>query len=120
MNNQNKRNPFSGLHRPLFALLAAGCLSPQEAWSENLRIGPTVTYHKLVDKTIIGKVVDEKSSPLPGVSVVVKGTTTGSITGTDGTFSLSVPETATTLSFSFIGYASQEIAIANQSNIQVI
>ncbi|HWV31919.1 MAG TPA: TonB-dependent receptor, partial [Dyadobacter sp.] len=103
----------------LFALLAAGCLSPQEVWAEKLRFEPAVTYRKPVDKTISGRVVDEKNSPLPGVSVVVKGTTTGSITGADGTFSLNVAETATTLSFSFIGYSSQEVAIGNQSNIQV-
>jgi len=120
MNNPNRRNPFSGLRRPLFALLAAGCLSPQEVWSEKLRFEPTVSYRKPVDKTITGKVVDEKNSPLPGVSVVVKGTTTGSITGTDGSFSLSVADNASTLAFSFIGYTSQEIAIGNQSNIQVI
>lgn len=119
MNNQQRRNPYSGLCRPLFALLAAGCLSPQVVWSEKLRFEPAITYRKPVDKTITGKVVDEKNNPLPGVSVVVKGTTTGSITGTDGTYSLSVPETATMLSFSFIGYTSQEIAIGNQSDIKV-
>ncbi|GGM75036.1 SusC/RagA family TonB-linked outer membrane protein [Dyadobacter beijingensis] len=120
MNNQNRRNPSLGLRRPLFALLVAGCLSPQEVWAENLRVGPAITYRKMLDKTITGKVVDEKNNPLPGVSVVVKGTTTGSITGTDGTYSLNVSETATILSFSFIGYTSQEITIGNQSNIQVI
>lgn len=119
MNNQQRRNPYSGLCRPLFALLAAGCLSPQVVWSEKLRFEPAISYRKTVDKTITGKVVDEKNNPLPGVSVVVKGTTTGSITGTDGTYSLSVPETATMLSFSFIGYTSQEIAIGNQSDIKV-
>jgi len=119
MNNSNRRNPLLGLRRPLFALLAAGCLSPQQGWSEKLHFEPAVNYRKPVDKTITGKVVDEKNSPLPGVSVVVKGTTTGSITGADGTFSLNVSETATTLSFSFIGYSSQEVAIGNQSNIQV-
>ncbi|ACT95489.1 SusC/RagA family TonB-linked outer membrane protein [Dyadobacter fermentans] len=119
MNNQNRRNPLMGLRRPLFALLAAGCLSPQEVWSEKLRFEPAVTYRKPVDKTITGKVVDEKNNPLPGVSVVVKGTTTGSITGTDGTYTLDVPDNAVTLAFSFIGYTSQEITIGNQSNIQV-
>ncbi|SDF16299.1 TonB-linked outer membrane protein, SusC/RagA family [Dyadobacter soli] len=119
MNNQNRRNPLLGLRRPLFALLAAGCLSPQMGWSADLRVEPATAYRKLVDKTITGKVVDEKNNPLPGVSVVVKGTTIGSITGTDGTYSLSVADNAATLAFSFIGYTSQEITIGNQSNIQV-
>lgn len=70
-------------------------------------------------KTITGKVVDDRNVPLPGVAVVVKGTTTGIVTDIDGNYSLPVPADAQTLVFSFIGMKSQEIAIGNQTAINV-
>lgn len=57
---------------------------------------------------LTGRVVSEKNEPLPGVTVVVRGTTRGTTTDADGSFTLAVPETAGTLTFSFIGYQTQE------------
>ena len=55
-------------------------------------------------KTITGKVVSsEDNSPIPGVSVVVKGTTMGTITNQDGLYSLQVPASARSLAYSFVG-----------------
>ncbi len=69
---------------------------------------------------ISGKVTDTASSPLPGVSVVVKGTTIGTITDYDGKYSLSsVPENAV-LTFSFVGMKMQEVAIGNKTSINVV
>ncbi len=62
-------------------------------------------------KTISGVVNDQKGLPLPGVSVVVKGTTVGTITNPDGSFNLSVPSSAETLQFSFIGMKMQEVPL---------
>jgi TonB-dependent starch-binding outer membrane protein SusC len=70
-------------------------------------------------KTITGQVVDEGGITLPGVSVVVKGTTTGTITDIDGKYSLNVSSGAKTLVFSFVGMTTQEIVINNQSQINV-
>ncbi len=70
-------------------------------------------------KTISGKVVDEQGMPLPGVSVVVKGTTVGMVTDIDGNYSMEVPQDAETLVFSFVGMKKQEIVIGNQSTINV-
>lgn len=68
------------------------------------------------DKTVSGKLTDEKSGqPLSGVSVTVKGTTLGTQTGTDGTFRLSVPATAKTLVFSFVNYETVETPIGNKT-----
>ncbi|MDO9593028.1 MAG: carboxypeptidase-like regulatory domain-containing protein, partial [Erysipelotrichaceae bacterium] len=70
-------------------------------------------------KTITGKVTDSSGSPLPGVSVVVKGTTTGSITDVDGNYSISnIPENAT-LQFSFVGMKGQEVAVAGKTVINI-
>lgn len=70
-------------------------------------------------KSVSGKVTDSSGSSLPGVSVVVKGTTTGVITDMDGKYSLSkVPENAI-LQFSFVGMKTQEIVVGNKTNINV-
>ncbi len=63
-----------------------------------------------------GVVVDESGSPLPGVSVYVKGTTNGTITDIDGNFSINVESNAT-LVFSFVGFTSQEIAVNGRSSL---
>jgi TonB-linked SusC/RagA family outer membrane protein len=62
-------------------------------------------------RTVTGKVVDENNSPLPGASVVVKGTTQGISSGNDGTFMLSVPAGSDILTVSFIGMETQDVPI---------
>lgn len=72
------------------------------------------------EKTITGNVVDEGGMPLPGVSVVVEGTTIGIVTNVDGNYSLSgVPENANVLVFSFVGMKQQEVAIGNKTSINI-
>lgn len=63
---------------------------------------------KLLAWPLSGKVTSPQGEALPGVTVMVKGTTTGTQTGVDGSFSLQVPENGGTLVFSFIGYVTQE------------
>ena len=62
----------------------------------------------------------EDGSALPGVSVVVKGTTIGTVTDFEGNYDLTVPEDAKTLVFSFIGMVSQEVAIAGATAIDLV
>lgn len=70
-------------------------------------------------KSVIGKVTDSSGTSLPGVSVVVKGTTTGVITDMDGKYTLAkIPENAT-LQFSFVGMKTQEITIAGKTTLNV-
>ena len=70
-------------------------------------------------KKITGKVTDTSGNPLPGVSVVVKGTTNGSITDSNGLYSLSnIPENAV-LQFSFVGMKRQEVKVGSESTINV-
>ncbi|TLX72652.1 SusC/RagA family TonB-linked outer membrane protein [Labilibacter sediminis] len=70
-------------------------------------------------KAINGKVVDDLGEAIPGVSIIVKGTTIGTITRYDGVYELSVPENATHLVFSFVGMVTQEVLITEQSVINV-
>ncbi|MCK3685942.1 TonB-dependent receptor [Maribellus sp. YY47] len=70
-------------------------------------------------KTITGKVTDAGSGePLPGVTIVVKGTTNGTITNFDGDYSIKV-DMDQILQFSFVGYLKQEITVGNQNVLNV-
>ena len=66
-------------------------------------------------KSISGLVSDESRVPIPGVSIIVKGTTTGTVTDLDGKFSLMIPATAKTLVFSFIGMKPVEVQVAGSN-----
>lgn len=68
------------------------------------------------NRTITGKVNDDKGMGIPNASVSVKGTNIGTATSSNGTFSLNIPSTARTLVISSIGYDILELAIDNQSN----
>ncbi|MDP2113390.1 MAG: TonB-dependent receptor plug domain-containing protein, partial [Bacteroidota bacterium] len=70
-------------------------------------------------KTVSGKVTDNSGLGLPGVTVVVKGTQTGTVTNGEGDFSLSGIPANATLQFSFIGMKSQEIFVGNKTNLAV-
>jgi TonB-linked SusC/RagA family outer membrane protein len=100
----------------LSSLLMIVCYYPAvsgenpESLSENAAI---------IQQSIRGKVSDENGSGFPGVNVVVKGTTTGTVTSVDGTYSIEVPSDATTLVFSFVGYTTQEISIQGRNVVDV-
>src|SRR5690348_15553462 len=70
-------------------------------------------------KAVTGNVTDDKGAPLQGVSVLVKGTTTGTQTDVSGNFSLNVPSTATTLTFSYVGFAPQDVSIEGKNSVNV-
>lgn len=69
--------------------------------------------------TVRGRVVDETSAPIPGVNVLVKGTTNGTTTDSDGRYALDVDSESSVLVFSFIGYVTQEIPVGSQTSIDV-
>ncbi len=85
---------------------------------------PMQSTSLLTDVAVTGKVVDEKGNGLPGVSVVVKGTTQGATTDGQGSFRINVPTPgrgagAAVLVFSFVGYQSQEVEVGTQTSINV-
>jgi len=70
-------------------------------------------------RSVSGKVTDTSGQPLPGVTIVIKGTTQGTVTNADGKYSLtSIPDDAT-LVFSFVGMRTEEVVVGNQTNINV-
>lgn len=76
---------------------------------------PTANVSVTADVTVSGRVVDANGSGLPGVTVVVKGTTTGTGTAADGSFTLQAPENSV-LVFSYVGYSCQEIPVTGATS----
>jgi TonB-linked SusC/RagA family outer membrane protein len=90
----------------LTCLTAVFALAGSELWAQ--------------DRTVSGKITStEDGTPLPGVNVVLKGTTSGTVSDATGSYTLGVPAGGGTLVFSFIGLVSQEIEIGTQSSIDV-
>ena len=74
----------------------------------------------LAQKTVTGKVTTSSDTEgVPSVSVVLKGTTQGTITDLDGKYSISVPDENAVLQFSFVGFVTQEIIVGNRSSIDI-
>jgi len=71
-------------------------------------------------KNVTGRVTDSTNTPLANVSVLVKGTTTGTTTNNSGTFSLAVPSSSSVLVFSYTGMQTEEVAVGEQSSISVV
>ncbi|GGM90354.1 SusC/RagA family TonB-linked outer membrane protein [Dyadobacter beijingensis] len=70
-------------------------------------------------RNISGVVTDDTGAGLPGVSILVRGSQTGTTTDIKGAFQLAVPDSAAVLVFSFVGYKTQEVAVGNMSMIPV-
>ncbi|MEP0985548.1 TonB-dependent receptor [Ekhidna sp.] len=77
-----------------------------------------VAFSAMAQRTVSGKVTDDTGESLPGVNVVIKGTTTGVTTDLDGNYRLSVDDGAT-LIFSYVGFETQEIQVGARTTIDV-
>jgi len=69
---------------------------------------------------ITGKVTDAKENPLPGVNILIKGTTTGVISDVDGNFSIELDDPEAILVFSYIGYHTEEVSMAGRTIVNVV
>lgn len=74
---------------------------------------------KRIDEIVTGKVSDEAGSTIPGVNVILKGTTLGTVTDVEGNYSLAVPDLTGTLIFSYIGYVAVEMSIQGRTTLDV-
>ncbi|MBN1117329.1 MAG: DUF4139 domain-containing protein [Bacteroidales bacterium] len=78
------------------------------------------TYNKTIN-TISGRITDQDNQPLPGANILIQGTTIGTVADLDGRYSLSVPENASNVLVSYIGYHTEEIPINNSTiNVHLI
>ena len=83
-----------------------------------LFVGMQVVLAQTRDVTGVVTSADDGSS-IPGASVVVKGTSLGNITDMDGHFTIKVPQSARTLSVSFVGYTTQEVTLTNAKEYKI-
>jgi TonB-linked SusC/RagA family outer membrane protein len=84
----------------------------------SISVSALFAQNKVITGTVRSSV--ESEGPIAGVSVFVKGTTTGTTTGVDGKYSLTIPQNVTTLVFSFIGMKKMEVEIAGRNVVDVI
>src|SRR5690349_225129 len=70
-------------------------------------------------QTISGRVTGDAGEGLPGVTVLVKGTNTGTTTDPNGSYSLTVPPGSTTLVVSYVGFTTQEVTINNRTTVNI-
>ena len=84
---------------PLFMLIM------QQSWAQN--------------RTVTGKIIDEKGSPVSGASIIVKGSSVGTSTDVLGEFKLSAPASASRLLISYVGYTTQEVIIPSSNEVAV-
>ncbi|MDQ6478181.1 TonB-dependent receptor [Dyadobacter sp. LHD-138] len=110
-------NPFgSALSRALLGIfLSATSLTNSNAASNS---GPLT--HVSAEKNITGKVTDDAGQGLPGVSIIIKGTSTGTVSDSEGAYAINVPDQGNAvLVFSFVGYISKEITVGSRSTLDI-
>ena len=117
----------------LFYFGKALCLIPKPVLSiilcvffsavTSLALGNKSTENNIsvpADRTIKGKITDENGLALPGVSVVLKASSTGTVSDSDGAYSLNIPESENaTLVFSFVGYLPKESLVGNKTSLDI-
>ncbi|WP_319501290.1 TonB-dependent receptor [uncultured Draconibacterium sp.] len=84
------------------------------------KVSDAVLSRDVQQKTVSGTVTNSAGETLPGVTVMVKGTSAGIVTDTDGNYSLVIPENGKILVFSYVGMLTQEVEIGNQSVINIV
>lgn len=121
----DRRVDFSANDRQLGTVLDS-LLGPlqlaYEVSGHQIVLSRTYSYdatNRVAAVAVTGRVTDEKGGGLPGVTVKVKGTTNGTTTDVNGHFKLNVQDDNATLVFSFVGYTSQEVALAGRATLNV-
>lgn len=106
----------SALRWTMTAMMAAVVSSAQALPLENRNVAHVFP----IDKTVSGKITSsEDNTPIPGVSVVLKGSRSGTNTDVDGKYTIDVPDNGAVLVFSSVGFITQEIAVGNRSAMDV-
>jgi TonB-linked SusC/RagA family outer membrane protein len=115
---QGKLPEWSLLRMALCLLITLGfAIPPVTGVAASANASYRVDFFQAI--TVSGTIVDEKGDALPGANVLVKGTTVGTTSDAAGAYTLNISDANATLVFSFIGYTSKEVAVNNQSRIDV-
>jgi TonB-linked SusC/RagA family outer membrane protein len=101
----------------MFAITASAASKPIN--HNSFKKTTSITNIKLAAETITGTITDDKGQPLPGVTIKIKNATTGTTSDVNGKFTISVPDARTVLTFSMIGFETQEIVAGNSRSINI-
>ena len=80
---------------------------------------PFMVSQGLTQKAVNGKVTALDEGELPGVTILIKGTSRGTVTDAEGNYNIEIPEEEAILIFSYVGYLSEEVVVGDQMNIDV-
>lgn len=107
--------------RVLLILLVIGTMHLQAAAEEMLRPDASPARNPAAEQALVvtGTISNDKGEPLVGATVIIKGTSTGSVTDAQGRYSIQVPDGSSVLLFSFLGYQSQDVPVNGRSVIDV-
>lgn len=86
----------------------------------SLILGLLISFSAWAQKTVSGTVTDDAGEPLPGVSVQIKGTTTGTQTDFSGKYTIKMADDQATLVFRFVGMATQEVEVGDRSTVDIM
>ena len=105
----------------LTSQLIQGSEDEENSWTPPVLMPsePSVNYRVETADLIISGIVTDDNGPLPGVNVLLKGTTIGTTTDPTGTYKISVPDASAVIVFSFIGYKTVEQIVGNQTTLNV-
>ena len=84
--------------------------------SNRIRVTGTLKQQQII---VSGKITDENGEPLPGLGIIIKGTTRGTVTNLEGEYTIEVEDPSAVLHFSFVGYITQEVAVGDQTVINI-
>lgn len=120
LQNALEELPFSFEATPKRVLIRYEPSTPKIKLLQQLPVSEQQVRAEAVLKEISGRVTDEKGEALPGVNITVTGANVGAVTDVNGRFSLSLKDNGNVqLVFSFVGYVSKKLALANQSTIEI-
>jgi TonB-dependent starch-binding outer membrane protein SusC len=104
---------------PATSEMVPGAGENDQALTSLLRSSPVESATQTVVFSVKGRVTSDTGEGIPGVSVVLKGTTTGTATDVNGNYSLNLPDATGALVFSYIGYTTEEVPVDNRTTIDV-
>lgn len=96
------------------------CIGTMEVYADVLSTADLLEIQRQDNKNVSGVIVDENGEPIAGANIVIKGTTTGTVSDIDGMFNLSVPQKGATLLVTFIGYENSTIEVREKSQLRIV
>lgn len=111
---------FGASNPPALYIMVKGAMGEDLSLGSNMDLKTVnASLEAALQSTVSGTVTDDKGMPLPGASVVVKGTQNGTTTDFDGNFSIEVKDAAAVLVISYLGFETQEVAVNGQSSLSI-